>query len=105
MPMKADRALARALAQAFGEHGATLALEAMSSRPWASATFSGAQHVVTLRVTGPQAEAAANAILPDIGEREFALPGHVLIDIACDAEARVDGEVLLTLAALTIEAD
>lgn len=105
MRMKAERPLGRALAAAFAEHGAMTFVEEIAGTPWASATFSGSRHRIALRLTGPEAELAADSVLADLGEREFALPGHILIDIACEAEKRIEGEVLLTLEALTIEAD
>jgi hypothetical protein len=105
MPLSADRVLGRAVAAAFAEHGAAAFIEEIDSTPWASVTFSGARHRLALRLSGPLAGPAADAVLPDLGEREFALPGHILIDIACAAEARIGGDVLLTLEALTIEAD
>lgn len=103
--LTSEKALARAVAAAFAEHGASTMIEEIAGTPWASVTFSGARHRLVLRLSGPLAGAAADAVLPDLGEREFTLPGHILIDIACDAQARVGGDVLLTLEALTIEAD
>ena len=103
--MKAERALGRALAAAFAEHGATPVIEGIDSIPWASATFSGARHRVALRLTGPRAERAADSVLPDLAEREFTLPGHILIDIACEGDERTKDDVLLTLGGLTVEAD
>lgn len=105
MPVNGQRALTRALAQIFEAEGATAALESAASRPWASATFSGSRHRIGLRLTGPGAERAADAVLPGLAEREFALPRHILIDIARESVTRTVDGVLLALEALTIEAD
>jgi hypothetical protein len=76
----------------------------MTSRPWASVTFSGAVHRIVLRLSGPGARAAADAFLAGLGERDFALGGHILADIAAGdrVEDRED-RVRLRLEALTVE--
>ena len=105
MPLSAERALVRALTSAFAAAGAEVIAESAQSRPWASVTFSGARHVVALRLAGPEARRAADIVLSDLCKREFPLAGHILIDIALEREKR-DGEgVQLVLEALTIEAD
>ena len=105
MPLSADQVLARALAAAFAEHGAAVFVEAVDSRPWASVTFSGERHGIGVRLIGANAERAADAVLPGLGEREFTLPGHVLIDIALERVERDGDDLKLRLGALTIEAD
>lgn len=77
----------------------------VESRPWASATFTGERHRLTLTLTGPEAEAAANSFLNGLGERAFPMRGHILIDIACVGDTRGEDEVRLTLEALTVEED
>ena len=68
-------------------------LEVVESRieEWASATFSGARHVLHCAL-GPETAG--------IGEEEFVLPGHVVADIFAE---HADG--LLVIEALTVEAD
>jgi hypothetical protein len=82
-------------------------LEEARSRSWASATFTGTRHRIAFRLEGANASAAADALLNGIEEREFALRGHILADIAL--VARTGGEdadrpfVRIALEALTVE--
>jgi hypothetical protein len=77
------------------------AVEALTSRPWASVTFSGERHEFVLRLP----LAAASAFLDGLEAREFALRDHILADIALVAAERDDVGARLTLEALTVEAD
>ena len=105
MSLPAATALTRALPVNFVNFSGLLAVEMLESRGWASVTFSGERQRLKLRLEGPDARAAADAFLDGLGEREFDLRDHILVDIACIGEA-IEGEALvLTLEALTIEAD
>jgi hypothetical protein len=96
--------LKRALRAGFAALGAAIVFESLNSRPWASITFAGERHRVTLCLPGPGAEAAAEAFLDGLGEREFTLRGHILADIEeAGMEGDEDGQVRLTLEALTLE--
>jgi hypothetical protein len=96
--------LKRALRASFTALGAPLTFEALESRPWASITFSGERHRLTLCLPGPGAQAAVDAFLDGLAEREFALRGHILADIEPARIARdADGQIRLTLEALTVE--
>ena len=77
----------------------------IESWPWASVTFTGERHRLTLTLTGPEAAAAADIFLEGLGERDFPMRGHILIDIACVGDTRGEDEVRLTLEALTVEDD
>ena len=77
----------------------------VDSRPWASATFTGERHRLTLTLTGPEAEVAADCFLNGLSERDFPMRGHILIDIACVGDTRGADEVRLILEALTVEDD
>jgi hypothetical protein len=101
----AGEELKRALRVHFVHFGGAVAFEALTSRPWASVTFSGERHRLTLCLRGPGAAAAADAFLAGLGERDFGLRGHILADIAAVGDMREDGEdsVRLTLEALTVE--
>jgi hypothetical protein len=72
---------------------------------WASVTFCGARHRLRVRLEGSGAVGAAADFLGDLGERDYALPGHLLADIALLAEERGDGGsyAALEIEALTIE--
>ena len=76
-----------------------LELREIRSRSWASVTFSGVRHDLTMFVS----EGEADAFLDGLQEREFNLRGHILADIAVvEKSIEADG-VLLRLDALTIE--
>ncbi len=93
--------LCAALTALAGEH-ATVTFEGF--RPWHSATFIGTQHRLTLRLTGDEASARAEALATTLPEAEFRLPGHVVVDLAVDAVAH-DGadSAQLSLCVLTLE--
>ena len=102
----ATTALIRGVGMHFSEFDC-FGIEEVVSRAWASATFMGARHELTLRLSGDRAEAAADAFLHDLEDKEFDLRGHILADIRLVSQARTrfDGvmEVVLRLEALTVE--
>jgi hypothetical protein len=102
--MNAERALRDALAAAFAADGFTMIVEDAVSRPWASATFSGRRHELTAQLSGLSG-LAAPALIAGLGERQFDLKNHVLIDIAVTDSVFEDGMLRLTLEALTVVAD
>jgi hypothetical protein len=97
------------LKRALGDHlvhfAGAIAIEAPVSRRWASVTFSGERHRLRVYLGGAGAAAAADAFLDGLDEREFALRGHILADIALVGDEREGDAVRLTLEALTVEAD
>ena len=87
------------LLAAISMYFVTFELREIRSRSWASATFSGVRHELTLRVSG----AEADAFLDGLEEREFKIRGHILADIVL-VEKRIEADgVSLRLEALTIE--
>lgn len=70
------------------------------SRPWASATFIGAQHAVTLVAPRSPGLGGWVAALPDA---ELPLIGHVVGSVAVDTIEDDGVAVTLTLCVLTIE--
>ena len=75
----------RLMAQLLSLGGNGIAIREAHSRPWASATFVGAQHIVTVEFDeathdAPKAQAFVNAL----GETEFSIPGHIVADAAID---------------------
>lgn len=96
--------LKRALRVNFVNFGAPVVFEPVASRPWASITFSGERHRLRLCLPGPGAQAAVDAFLEGLEDREFPLRGHILADIeATGVERDTDGQIRLTLEALTVE--
>lgn len=94
--MDVQARLARALLDRAGE-GAHLVRA--RSRPWASATFTGLRHVLTLAMRAERAEAFADGL----EESAFDLPRHFVADIALAGRSGTGGTVLLEIEALTIE--
>lgn len=72
----ADRLREALLALAAG-HGEVLRHE---ERAWASVTFAGARHRVTLAFTGAEAVAGGETLIAELPEHEFALPGQLVAD-------------------------
>lgn len=96
--------LRRVLRLYFAGLGAPVTFELVASRPWASITFSGERHRLALCLPGPGAQAAVDAFLDGLEDREFALRGQLLADIEATGVARdADGQIRLTLEALTVE--
>lgn len=95
-------ALLRAIREAFADFAGFM-LEDIRSRSWASVTFSGARHELTLRLEGAGAEAVADRFLAGLDCAEFALGGHIMADIALVWQERRPGQVRVGLEALTVE--
>ena len=101
---EAGAELRRVLRLCFAGLGASVTFESVASRPWASITFSGERHRLTLCLPGPGAQAALDAFLDGLEDREFALRGQLLADSEATGVARdPDGQIRLTLEALTVE--
>ena len=94
--------LMRALAR---RAGAEPVVEEVRSRPWASATFSGARHRIALRFEGAAAAARAETMSWGIESAEFDLGRHLLVDIAIAECRETDAGVCLFVEALVIEQD
>lgn len=63
-------------------HGLTLA--ASTLRPWASASFVGARHIFPCRFAAGEAMALVAALRSRLGDAEWALPGHIVADVAVE---------------------
>lgn len=50
-------------------------------QPWASITFAGARHTVSLAYSGLAAVAAAEQLIAALPDHEFAIPGHLVADV------------------------
>lgn len=79
-------------------------VEEISSRSWASITFTGARHRIVLRLDGAGANEAADRLFENLKVAEFELRGHVVADIGVVArEIAPNDGVRLTIEALTVE--
>jgi hypothetical protein len=96
----ADTLLRRALeASAEAAGCAVVALDG-DWRRWASATFVGARHLLTLSATpGP----ALDAWLAALGDTDLRLRGHLVADLAVEHVRRAADQVTVSLEALTVE--
>ena len=104
MPILRDASaeLLRAIRRRAGS--AAMVIEEVSSRTWASATFSGARHKLALRLEGLDAEEIATRFTAGIEAAEFSLRGHIVADIAVLGADNLDGTaVRLRVEALTVE--
>jgi hypothetical protein len=97
--------LLRAILSRAGIDRNRILLSDFRSSDWRSLTFTGERHRFDLRIPGPGAAALAEILTRDIGEAEFAIPGHVVADIAVDGAMieHADGAVSVRIEALTVE--
>ncbi|WP_174292194.1 hypothetical protein [Sphingomonas bacterium] len=93
--------LAHTLTAAGRAVGLDISVTEHRSRSWASATFAGAQHAITLAAPRSPALGGWVATLPDA---ELPLTGHLVASIAVDRIEDDGADVTLTITALTIEA-
>jgi hypothetical protein len=100
----AAAALLRALLNRAGVERDRILLSDFRSVDWQSLTFSGERHEIALRIPGPGAAEVGRRIADGLAEHEFALPGHVVADIAIVGEPREngDGSLVLKIEALTL---
>jgi hypothetical protein len=69
---------------------------------WASVTFSGMRHRYRIALDGADAPSRASALTTALAEHEFAIPGHLVADIAANVGEAGDGQAALEIEALTI---
>ena len=70
-------------------------------RPWASVTFAGTRHTVTLAFEGPGGALAAEAFIAALPEHEFTIPGRLVADATIVAVATT----LVPEPRMTVEAE
>lgn len=92
--------LERALTRSAADAGIALAVTATIATPWASVTFTGARHRLTLRAV---ASASLDSWLADLPEAEFRLRGHLVADLAVTATMPAADLTEITLELLTVE--
>jgi len=99
--MDASNALRRAIIT-FAPSDAVV--EEISSRSWASITFTGARHRIVLRLDGVGANESADRLCDLLERAEFEIRGHIVADIELAArEIAPNDGVRLTIEALTVE--
>ena len=91
--------LIRALRSHASAAGVTLHLDSIVCTPWASATFTGTQHRLTIAADPVPGLRDWIATLP---EAEFAVRGHIVADFAIDALETIVDRAHVTIAVLTL---
>lgn len=95
-------ALTRSLTGAAARAGCPVDVTDSDWRRWASATFSGARHCLSL---SGSPSAAFDAWLDRLGEVDVPVPGHLVADLTVSAVRRCDARIEVDLEVLTVEAD
>ncbi len=81
--------LVRALIALAGGHGAVVE---HAMRNWASITFSGTRHHITLAFAGDEAIAGGDTLIALAPDHEFDLPGEIVADLAiCEVRHHAGG--------------
>ncbi|MDB5688523.1 MAG: hypothetical protein JWL91_399 [Sphingomonas bacterium] len=76
---------------------------ANSSEAWASATFRGARHNLSLQLEGDGGDDRATKLAAALAIMEFRLPGHLVADIALTARKTYADGMAVEIEALTLE--
>ena len=99
--------LLRALLGRAGVDRDRILLTEFRSADWQSLTFVGERHEFELRICGDDALHVLARTVAALDEAEFAIPGHLVADIAVVGEPRrcEDGSVTVALEALTVAQD
>jgi len=77
-----------------------------SERNWASATFAGTRHNVTLAFNGTEAIVAGEALIEALPDHEFAIPGQLVADasvVSVEQAALPEPRMLVELELLLLE--
>ena len=100
----AGAALLRALLKRAGTSRDRILLTEIQSTEWQSLTFVGERHRMQLKISGADAAAAVQRLRDGLEDAEFALPGHIVADIALTGQSTTapDGTTTIDLEALTI---
>ncbi|MES2058385.1 MAG: hypothetical protein V4564_20780 [Pseudomonadota bacterium] len=96
----ASTLLTRAIERESQEAGCPAAISTATWTPWASATFSGARHLVSLTAS---ASSALDEWLAALPEADIDVRGHLLASMAVNSLRRSENTVTIELEALTIE--
>lgn len=92
--------LERALMADAARAGIEMMLTQTAATRWASATFIGARHRLTL--AGPASD-GLTTWLGGLGEADLPLRGHLVADLAVEGWSRDDGGFSATIEVLTVE--
>ena len=93
-------ALVRALEASARRAGCPVRMSASDWTRWASATFTGARHEVTVEA---DESGALDTWLTELPEAELPIRGHLVADIIVSSVRRGNGVATIRLEALTVE--
>lgn len=91
-----ERALIRSAASA----GVTLEVLAARARPWASVTFAGARHSLTVRVDPGE---VGQGWLSGLAQADLPVAGHLVADAVVGARREVGGGIEAEIELLSVE--
>ena len=97
--------LLRAIGEALSGLDLTMSVEAASSRGWTSITFAGARHQLRLRFAGRDASAAVPLLEALGAEDRLELRGHLLVELAAEAQDADTSGIRARFRAVTVETD
>jgi len=100
MSMDAGTQIERALVRSAADAGFVLTLVAAIATPWASVTFTGARHRLTLAAARSP---ALDTWLAGLAEAEFRLRGHLVADLIVKGATHTGQPGEIVLEALTVE--
>ncbi len=92
--------LERALSTSAADAGCLIRIAAADWTRWASVTFTGARHLLTLE---GEASPALEAWLVALPEAELVLRGHLVADLGVESMRRVGDAVTVVIEVLTVE--
>ena len=92
--------LMRALLDSAEQGGCTVTSITSDLTRWASVTFTGARHLLTLAA---RASPTLDAWLTGLPEAEFALRGHLVADVSVESVHREGDAATVLLEVLTVE--
>lgn len=88
------------LARAIERSGPGVTVSTSEAAPWASVTFAGARHRLTVEA---RATAGLDRWLARLPEAEFALRGHLVADLTVTRVEHCEGHASVSIEALTVE--
>ena len=79
--------------------GVPIQVESIACTPWASATFTGTRHRLTIAAA---AVPGVRGWIDGLPEAAFAIRGHIVADLAIDGVETIAGRQHVTIAVLTL---
>ena len=90
--------LERAILAHASRNGITATVVEAQATPWASATFAGARHRLTLNVEGD-----ARSWVAGLSEADLTIRRHLVADLVVEDQCKGNGWTTATIGVLTVE--